>query len=145
MPTDDAQLRELLQRSRTVAVVGLSDKADRDSNQVARYLQSNGFRVIPVNPMAAEILGETSYPSLTAIPPTTRVDLVDIFRRSDHVEPVVAEALERPEVLGIWMQLGVAHPAAAARGRAAGRVVVEDRCIMQEHRRLLGASDGGRP
>ncbi|EQD57151.1 CoA-binding domain-containing protein, partial [mine drainage metagenome] len=104
MPTDDAQLRELLQRSRTVAVVGLSDKADRDSNQVARYLQSNGFRVIPVNPMAAEILGEKSYPSLTAIPPTTRVDLVDIFRRSDQVEPVVAEALERPEVLGIWMQ-----------------------------------------
>jgi len=145
MPTDDAQLRELLQRSRTVAVVGLSDKPDRDSNQVARYLQSNGYRVIPVNPMAPEILGEKSYPSLAAIPKEIRVDLVDIFRRSDQVEPVVAEALDRPEVLGIWMQLGVAHPAAAARARAAGRVVVEDRCVMQEHRRLVGAPAGGRP
>ncbi|MFG1530303.1 MAG: CoA-binding protein [Thermoplasmata archaeon] len=145
MPTDDAQLRELLQRSRTVAVVGLSDKPDRDSNQVARYLQSNGYRVIPVNPMAPEILGEKSYPSVTAIPDEIRVDLVDIFRRSDQVEPVVAEALDRPEVLGIWMQLGVAHPAAAARARAAGRVVVEDRCVMQEHRRLFGTPAGGRP
>ncbi len=145
MPTDDASLRELLMRSRTVAVVGLSDKADRDSNQVARYLQSNGFRVIPVNPMASEILGERSYPSVAAIPPETRIDLVDIFRRGDQVEPVVAEALGRPEVLGIWMQRGVTHPAAAARARAAGRIAIEDRCLMQEHRRLLDASDGGHP
>lgn len=145
MSPDDAQLRELLKRSRTVAVVGLSDKADRDSNQVARYLQANGYRVIPVNPMVPEILGEKSFPSVAAIPQETRVDLVDIFRRSDQVEPVVAEALDRPEVLGVWMQLGVAHPDAAARARSAGRVAVEDRCIMQEHRRLLGSPDGGRP
>ncbi|EQD72461.1 CoA-binding domain-containing protein, partial [mine drainage metagenome] len=141
----DAQLRELLQRSRTVAVVGLSDKTDRDSNQVARYLQSNGYRVIPVNPMVPEILGERSYPSVAAIPAEIRVDLVDIFRRSDQVEPVVAEAIGRPEVLGVWMQLGVAHPGAAARARAAGRIAVEDRCVMQEHRRLLGSPSGGHP
>ncbi|MHB1435293.1 MAG: CoA-binding protein [Thermoplasmata archaeon] len=143
MSPDDAQLRDLLKRSRTVAVVGLSDKADRDSNQVARYLQSNGYRVIPVNPMAPEILGETSYPSVAAIPKETRVDLVDIFRRSDQVEPVVTEALDRPEVLGVWMQLGVAHAGAAARARAAGRITIEDRCVMREHRRLLGTPDGG--
>jgi uncharacterized protein len=135
MAVGDARLREILERARTVAVVGLSDKPERDSNEVARYLQSQGFRVIPVNPTLTEVLGEKAYPSVSAIPADVPLDIVDIFRRSDQVPPVVEEALARG-VRTIWMQLGVENPAAAAKARAQGATVFENLCIMQQHRRL---------
>jgi predicted CoA-binding protein len=128
-------LRGVLQRARTIAVVGLSDKPERDSNEVARYLQAHGYRVVPVNPMVSEVLGVRSYPSLAAIPPDTTVDVVDIFRRSDEVPAVMEQAIAR-KVPVVWMQLGVSHSEAAARGRGAGATVVEDLCIMVVHRRL---------
>jgi uncharacterized protein len=134
MPTD-AELREVLTRTHTIAVVGLSDKPERDSNEVARYLQSQGYRIVPVNPMLPSVLGETSYPSLAAIPSDLRVDLVDVFRRSDQVPPVVDEAIAR-RVPVVWMQLGVEHAGAAAKAREAGVTVFENLCIMVQHRRL---------
>ncbi|HYB79168.1 MAG TPA: CoA-binding protein [Thermoplasmata archaeon] len=138
MTATDAELREVLGTARTIAVVGLSDKPDRDSNEVARYLQSQGYRIVPVNPMLAEVLGEKSYPSLTAIPPEVKVDIVDVFRRSDQVPPIVDEAIARSDRV-VWMQLGVEHPAAAAKARSAGLTVFENLCIMVQHRRLKGS------
>jgi predicted CoA-binding protein len=133
-PPDDV-LRNVLRKARTVAVVGLSDKPERDSHEVARYLQGQGYRIVPVNPGLSEVLGEKSYPSISAIPPTVPLDIVDIFRRSDQVPPVVHEAVAR-RVPVVWMQLGVTSPEAAARAREAGTTVVEDLCIMVQHRRL---------
>lgn len=121
--------------ARTVAVVGLSDKPERDSNEVARYLQALGYRVIPVNPMVNEVLGERSYPSVSAIPPDLSVDLVDIFRRSEDVPEIMDEAIAR-NVPVVWMQLGVSNEEAAASGRRAGLVVVENSCLMTQHRRM---------
>jgi uncharacterized protein len=135
MAVDDATLRSILERARTVAVVGLSDKPERDSNDVARYLQGHGYRIVPVNPAVAEVLGERSYPSLSAVPPEIRLDIVDIFRRSDQVAPIVDEAMAR-NVPVVWMQLGVEHAAAAAAARARGITVLENRCIKIEHQRL---------
>ena len=134
VPTDE-EVRALLTRARTIAMVGLSDKPDRDSNEVARYLIGQGYRIVPVNPTVPEILGARSYPSLSAIPSDVRIDVVDIFRRSDQVPPVVDEAIAR-RAPAVWMQLGVEHAGAAARARAAGAVVLENRCIMVDHRRL---------
>jgi uncharacterized protein len=132
---DDGETREMLTRARTIAIVGLSDKPDRDSNEIARFLQAEGYRIIPVNPAIHEVLGETAYPSLSAIPAEVRIDIVDIFRRSDQVGPIVDEALERG-VGAIWMQLTVSNPPAAELARARGMPVRQDRCIMVEHRRL---------
>jgi predicted CoA-binding protein len=132
---EDPAIRRVLESSRTIAVVGLSDKPDRDSNEVARYLQAQGYRVIPVNPGLTEVLGERAYPSVTAIPANISIDIVDIFRRSDQVPPIIQEALERRAPV-IWMQLGVESPGAAARARDAGVTVFENLCIMQQHRRL---------
>ncbi len=131
----DRELTEVLSRARTIAVVGLSDKPERDSNEVARYLQSVGFRIVPVNPMLPRALGETSYPSVAAIPSDIPIDIVDIFRRSDQVPPVVDDSVRRGAKV-LWMQLGVEHAEAAARARVAGATVIENRCIMVEHRRL---------
>jgi predicted CoA-binding protein len=142
MAATDAELRDVLGQARTIAVVGLSDKPDRDSNEVARYLKSQGYRVVPVNPMLTEVLGEKAYPSLTAIPPEVRVDIVDLFRRSDQVPPVVEEAIARG-VKVVWMQLGVENAAAATKARGAGMTVVENLCIMVQHRRLRMAGPSG--
>jgi predicted CoA-binding protein len=144
MNPPDAVLRALLARVRTIAVVGLSDKPGRDSNMVARYLQGVGYRIVPVNPNVADVLGERSYPSVTAIPASVSVDLVDVFRRSDQVLPTVDEAIQR-RAPAVWMQLGVANAEAAARAHAAGMTVVEDRCIMREHERLHIAAVGATP
>jgi len=135
MAVTDAELREVLGHAKTIAVVGLSDKPERDSNEVARYLQSQGYRIVPVNPMLTEVLGERAYPSLSAIPADVTVDIVDIFRRSDQVPPVVDEAIARGAKV-VWMQLGVEHAEAAAKARAHGTTVFEDLCIMVQHRRL---------
>ena len=138
MTTTDAELRDVLGRARTIAVVGLSDKPERDSNEVARYLKSQGYRIVPVNPMLTEVLGEKAYPSLSAIPREVSIDIVDVFRRSEQVPPVVDEAIARGDKV-VWMQLGVEHADAAAKARAAGLIVFENLCIMVQHRRLKGS------
>ncbi len=135
MTPTDAEIRSILENARTIAVVGLSDKPDRDSNEVARYLQSQGYRVVPVNPMLSEALGERAYPSVSAIPADVSVDIVDVFRRNDQVPPVVDEAIAR-RVPTVWMQLGVENADAATKARGHGLTVLENLCIMVQHRRL---------
>ena len=132
--TDD-QMRRLLQGALTIAVVGLSAQPEKDSHRVARYLQDHGYRIIPVNPGAAEILGEKAYASLLDIPPEITIDIADIFRRPSEVKPVVDEAVRRG-IKAVWMQEGVVHEAAAERARQAGLDVVMDRCILKEHCQL---------
>jgi len=126
----------LLEESRTVAVVGLSAKPDRDSFRVARYMQEQGYRIIPVNPaLKREVLGEKPYASLAEVP--CKVDIVNVFRRSEDVPLVVEAALPlKPKV--IWMQLGIKNEEAAERVAGEGVTVVMDRCIKIEHGRLLG-------
>ena len=102
---------------------------------MARYLQAQGYRVVPVNPMLERVLGERSYPSVAAIPGEISLDIVDVFRRSEEVPPVAEHAISR-RVPVLWMQLGVENPEASARARAADLTVFSDRCIMQDHRRL---------
>ena len=129
------ELRVLLREARTVAVVGLSPKTQRPSNSVARYLQGAGYRIVPVNPGHAEILGERSYPSLALAARDHTIDIVDVFRRSELAGGVVDEAIAiRPRL--IWLQLGVVDDAAAERARAAGVPIVMDRCLAVEHRQL---------
>lgn len=130
----DAELKELLESSKTIAVVGLSNSPMRASFGVSRFLQRQGYRVIPVNPNETEVLGERAYPTLCEVPDP--IDIVDIFRRSEFVPEVVEAALEK-KVRCIWMQEGVIHPVAAARAEAAGVPVVMDRCILKELGRLL--------
>jgi predicted CoA-binding protein len=116
-------VEEQLRNSRTIAVVGLSDNPQRDSHRVSKYLQSQGYRIIPVNPMIEETLGEKSYPDLKSVPES--IDMVDIFRRSELVSPVVDEAIEVGAKY-IWMQDGVVNEEAAAKAEAAGIPVVMD-------------------
>ncbi|MFH1141820.1 MAG: CoA-binding protein [Chloroflexota bacterium] len=110
-----------LKESKTIAVVGLSPNPDRDSYRVARYLQEAGYRIIPVNPTVDEVLGEKSYPDLKSVP--VPIDMVDVFRRSEQVPPVVDEAIQAG-VKFIWMQDGVIHEEAAEKARAAGIPVI---------------------
>lgn len=130
---DDQFLREILIGSRTVAMVGLSAKPERDSYQVAAYLKEHGYRVIPVNPGVDEVLGERAYASLADIPEP--VDIVDIFRRPEDAPAVVAQALVlKPRA--VWLQLGVGSREAAQVAGRAGIPVVMDRCLKMEHIRL---------
>jgi uncharacterized protein len=121
---------ELLKTSRTIAVVGLSSRRHRPSYGVAQYLQSVGYRVIPVNPAETEVLGEKSYARLEDVP--EQVDIVDVFRRSEFVPDVVESAI-RIGARGVWMQEGVIHPEAAEAARRAGLVVMMNACILKEH------------
>ena len=130
---------EILTMSKTIAVVGLSDNPNRDSHRVSSYLKRVGYRIIPVNPAMDEVLGERCYPDLSSVPES--VDMVDIFRRSDKVSPVVDEAILK-RVKFIWMQDGVVDESAAERARAAGIAVVMDNCPMREHRRRYGNTRG---
>ena len=130
MFVDLSVIRQVLANSHTIAVVGLSPKESRPSNMVARYLLEVGFKVIPVNPGQDEILGQVCYPNLTAI--GEPVDLVDIFRHSEDVMPVVEEAI-RIKANAIWMQQGIINEAAAQLARAAGLAVVMDRCLKVDH------------
>ena len=125
----DDVIDRILSAAKTVAVVGLSDKPDRPSHVVARYLRGKGYRVIPVNPMIREVLGEKSYASLAEIP--GGVDLVDVFRKSETV-PAIAEEAIRIGANYFWMQEGVANEEARTRLAAAGIPVVMDRCVMKE-------------
>ncbi len=129
-----ANIAELLRTCRTIAVIGLSSKRYRPSYGVAEYMQSAGYRIIPVNPGEQEVLGEKAYAELSLVP--GRIDIVDIFRKSEFVPEVVETAI-RLGARAIWMQEGVVHEEAAAKARAAGLEVVMDRCILKEHRRML--------
>jgi uncharacterized protein len=132
------KVSELLRSSRTIAVVGLSSKRYRPSYGVAEYMQNAGYRIIPVNPFETEVLGETAYATLGDVP--ERIDIVDIFRKSEFVPELVETAI-RIGARAIWMQEGVVHEAAAAKARAAGLEVVMDRCILKDHRRMLISSN----
>lgn len=129
LPAGDP-VSQILQNSHTIAVVGLSSRQHRPSYGVAQYLQSAGYRIIPVNPTETEVLGEKAYARLEDIP--EHVDIVDIFRRSEFVPEIVESAIQIG-ARAVWMQEGVIHPEAAERARAAGLCVVMDKCILKEH------------
>jgi predicted CoA-binding protein len=131
-PSDD-QIKEILQKYKKVAVVGLSSDQARPSNAVAKYLQRKGFKIIPVNPNEIEILGEKAYPDLSAIP--EKVEIVDIFRRPDQVPPIVDEAIEIGTKV-IWMQEGVINHPSALKAFQNGIIVVMDRCMLKECRKF---------
>jgi len=131
------QISAILHSAQTIAVVGLSGKRFRPSYGVAEYLQKAGYKIIPVNPHEEAVLGERCYPSLDAVP--EQVDIVDIFRRSEFVPEIVESAI-RKGAKAVWMQEGVIHQEAARRAEAAGLLVVMDRCLLKEHRRLANAS-----
>ena len=122
---------DLLKRVKTIAVVGLSNNPLRPSHGVSLYMQQQGYRIIPVNPQIGEALGEKSYPSLADVP--EKIDLVNIFRRSEFVPEIVDQAIALG-VQAVWMQEDVIHEPAAAKARQAGIFVVMDRCILKEHR-----------
>ena len=128
------QIRDLLARTRTIAVVGLSPRPERPSHRIAQRLKSWGYRVVPVRPALSEVLGEKAYPRLADVP--VEIDLVDVFRAAEQVGPIVEQciALGLP---AIWLQRGIGNEAAAERARAAGMVVVMDRCISVEYDRLM--------
>ncbi len=128
----DRDVDQILKTCRTIAVVGLSSKRHRPSFGVSEYMQRAGYRMIPVNPGETEVLGEKSYPRLEDVP--EKVDLVNIFRRSEYVGPIVDSAI-RIGARAVWMQEGVEDPAAAEKARQAGLLAVMDRCILKEHRK----------
>ncbi len=128
-------ITELLQRARTIAVVGLSDNPLRPSHGVSAYMQSHGYRIIPVNPQIESCLGEKAFASLLDISKKDipdRIDIVNIFRRPEYIEEIVDQAIQL-KVPAIWMQEGVIHEKAAAKARRVGIFVVMDRCILKEH------------
>jgi predicted CoA-binding protein len=136
----EATITELLKNCRTIAVVGLSSNPARPSFGVAQYMQAHGYRIIPVNPNETEILGEKCYPSLSAAAGQEKFDMVNCFRNSADIPPVVDEAIAliaQAGIKAVWMQQGVNHPQAAAKAEAAGLAVVQDRCLKIEHRNLL--------
>jgi len=135
MPDDIASLRRILRAARTIAVVGLSAEWHRPSYFAAKYMQSHGYRIIPVNPRYEEILGERCHASLESI--DAKVDIVDVFRRTEDVLPIAEQAV----AIGarcLWQQIGVRHEAAAALAAGAGLDVVMNRCVKIEHARVFG-------
>jgi uncharacterized protein len=130
---DDKTIHDTLSESKTIAVVGLSDNPSRASHEVGEYLKGQGYRIIPVNPSASEVLGEKSYPDLLSIPES--IDVVDVFRRPEHVPAIVEEAIKKG-ARSLWLQDGVGNPVAEEVARRAGLRVVSDTCMMREHRRL---------
>lgn len=132
----DEEIKDTLRNVKKVAVIGISPKEERPSYIVASYLKSKGYRIIPVRPDGEEILGEKVYHSLSEIPKEIGVDVVDIFRRSEDVPPIVEEAIQRG-VKVVWMQEGVIHKEAGEEAEKAGLKVIMDRCMKKEHQRLL--------
>jgi uncharacterized protein len=133
MTNTDQLIEDVLKNSKTIAVVGISPKPDRASNEVAKYMQARGYKIVPVRPGADEILGEKAYASLKDIP--FEVDIVDIFRKPEHIAAIVDEAIEI-KAKAVWMQLGLVHEDAAKKAEAAGLKVVQDKCLVIEHRRI---------
>jgi uncharacterized protein len=125
--------KEILDSCEVIAVVGLSSNQDKASNRVASYLKGQGFKIVPVNPTEEKILGEVCYPNLSAIP--GKVDVVDIFRKSEDVPPIVDEAI-KVDAKAVWMQEGIVNEAAAKKARDAGLKVVMDKCMLKEHMKV---------
>ena len=130
------RIPHILKNYKTIAVVGLSHKPHRASFDVARYMQGHGYRIIPVNPNEIEVLGEKAYATLTAAAQHEQIDLVNCFRNSEDIPPIVDEAIAIG-ARAVWMQLGISNPAAAAAAEAAGLLVVQDHCLKIDHRVLL--------
>ena len=128
-----SEIQQILEQSKVIAMVGLSDKRDRASFQVASYLKSQGYRIIPVNPNTNQILGERAYATLKKIP--EKIDIINIFRKPDAVAEIVDGAIEIGAKT-VWMQEGIVHNASAEKAKKAGLTVVMNRCIMKEHRAL---------
>jgi len=140
---DDAALRELLEGTRTIAVLGIKAGERDDAYRVPRYLQGCGYRIVPVNPNLERVLGERAYARLGEVPGA--LDLVDVFRAAEHLPAHAEEILALdPPPRAIWLQLGIRHDAVAAHLRRAGIRVVQDRCLMVEHRRLLDPGGSAR-
>jgi predicted CoA-binding protein len=133
VPQGKDVIGEILKNHKTIAVVGLSSNPARPSFGVTRYMLSCGYRIIPVNPNETEVLGEKAFPRLEDIPKSANVAIVDIFRRSASIPPVVDSAIAIGAKV-IWMQQGIENPQAAAKARAAGLIVIEDACVLIEHR-----------
>lgn len=136
MPSVNAtsqEVREVLASARTVAVVGLSDKPDRDSYRVAAYLQRAGYRIVPVNPAVKEVLGEKAYASVREVP--EKVDVVDVFRKAEAVPEIVEDAIAAGAKV-VWLQGGIVNNQAAQRARDARLTVVQSRCMLKEHRAI---------
>jgi len=131
----DKVMKEILLSAKTIASVGLSSSDEKESYWIVSYLKEQGYRIIPVNPTATEILGEKVYPSLSAIPES--VDVVQVFRKSEDVPPVVEEAIKIGAKV-VWMQEGIVNEGAAQKAREAGLQVVMDACMRATHRRLIG-------
>jgi len=131
----DEEIQDILSNCKTVAIVGISPKEDRPSYMVASYLKSKGYRIIPIRPDGDVIIGEKVYHSLQEIPKEIEVDVVDIFRKSEDVPPIVEEAIQRRAKV-VWMQEGIVNLESAAKAERAGLKVVMDRCIKKEHQRL---------
>jgi hypothetical protein len=125
---------ELLKQAKTIAVVGLSDDPGRPSYRVSSYLQTRGYRIVPVNPKLSEVLGEKAYASLSEAAKAAQIDIVDVFRHPEAVPAIVDEVLSLG-IPALWLQEGVIHEEAAGKARQAGVLVVMDRCILKEHRR----------
>ena len=132
-------IRTILEKTKTIAVVGLSDKADRPSFHVSRYMQGEGYRIIPVHPTVQKVLGEKAYPTLDeAYAVEGKIDLVDVFRASEYVPEIVKDVI-RLKIPYLWLQEGVCHEEAVKWAEDAGILVVQDRCIYKEHARLAKA------
>ena len=135
-------IEEILKKYKVIAVVGISKELGKYSHRVSAYLKQHGYRIIPVNPFADEVLGEKSYPSLLDIPPEVQktIEIVDIFRPAKDVPPIVEQAIKLRQMNGkpfvVWMQLGIVNEQAAQAARKAGLVVVMDKCLMVEHQRI---------
>jgi predicted CoA-binding protein len=127
------QVKQIFLDTKTIAVVGMSTRPERPSHDVPKYLQAHGYKIIPINPKATEILGEKAYPSLVSIPADIHVDTVEIFLRPAEIPPVVEEAIKIGADV-IWMQEGIRNDVAARRAEAAGLKVIQDRCMRSAHR-----------
>lgn len=136
------QIKEILEKYKVIAVVGLSKELGKDSHGVSAYLKQHGYRIIPVNPFVDEVLGEKSYPSLFEILPEIQktIEIVDIFRPAKDVPPIVEQSIKLKALYGkpfvVWMQLGIVNEESAEAARHAGLIVVMDKCLMVEHHRL---------
>jgi predicted CoA-binding protein len=133
--TQQAAIRQSLADCKTIAVVGLSPKPHRDSFRVAKYMQDHGFRIVPINPNAHEVLGEKAYASLTEAAQHERIDMVNCFRNSEDIPPIATEAIAIG-AKSLWLQLGVVNDTAAQQATNAGLVVVQNLCLMVEYRQL---------
>jgi predicted CoA-binding protein len=139
LPTTNAttaEIADILRNSKVIAVVGLSDKPERDSHHVAAYLRQQGYRIIAVNPLVAQVFGEKSYARLQDVP--EKIDIVDVFRKPEAV-PEIVDAASAVGAKVVWLQEGIVHNAAAEKARAAGLQVVQNKCILKEHHKLKSA------